>query len=315
MAQALPRCQLVPEPEHQVRFLIDGEERLTWCFNEAYPRPFFYPVIGPAGKTLTRMGHPGAPNHDHHQSLWFAHANLGDVDFWSNNGRGIIRQSSWLCYEDGADKAAMAVRLSWREGERERMRQDLVAILRPLPEKECLLELQCLLTPSGESLTIGQSNFGLLAVRVAKSLSVHFGGGKLSSSEGAEDEATGFGQYARWWDYSGPVSTDAGGDPVWNGITCFDHPANPHYPAHWHVREDGWMGPSLTRHQAITLTADTPLRLRYLLHLHDDRYEASIAQDIAASFASWPWFAVSESTKKHQAYELTPESPGQEKDD
>lgn len=313
MPHTLPRCQLVPEPTHQVRFLVDGDERLSWHFSKAYPRPFFYPLLGPSGKPLTRMGHPGAPDHDHHQSVWFAHADLGGVNFWSNGTKARIRQKEWLCYEDGDDRAAMAVRLHWlNEGQDPLLQQDLTAIIRPLPNREWLLELQSLLAPTGDHLVINQSNFGLLAVRVAKSLSVHFGGGKLTSSEGAETEAEGFGQYAHWWDYSGPVSRKATGRPGpeadhWNGITYYDHPANPGSPAHWHVREDGWMGASLTRHDSIELKADQPLRVRYLLHVHNGPYDEGIAREVAKSFESWPWYRIVKSNKKHQANELQPE--------
>ena len=73
MADKIPRCQIVPLAGHQVSLQIDGGERLRWHFGDAYPRPYFFPLVGPVGQSLTRMGHPGAPNHDHHQSIWFAH--------------------------------------------------------------------------------------------------------------------------------------------------------------------------------------------------------------------------------------------------
>ena len=69
MAQALPRCQLVPLPDQQLSFQVDGSERLRWHFGPAYPRPFFYPLRGPSGSVLPRMGHPGAPDHDHEISV------------------------------------------------------------------------------------------------------------------------------------------------------------------------------------------------------------------------------------------------------
>ena len=73
MPQHFPRCQIVPLAAHQVSIQIDGEEKLRWNAGRDYPRPFFFPFNGPSGHSLTRMGHPGAPNHDHHQSVWFAH--------------------------------------------------------------------------------------------------------------------------------------------------------------------------------------------------------------------------------------------------
>ncbi|MDA1231849.1 MAG: PmoA family protein, partial [Planctomycetota bacterium] len=67
------RCQIVPLVSHQVSFQIDDREVLRWNSGLDYPRPFFFPVVSPSGAMLTRMGHPGAPDHGHHQSVWFAH--------------------------------------------------------------------------------------------------------------------------------------------------------------------------------------------------------------------------------------------------
>ncbi|MCH7687320.1 MAG: PmoA family protein, partial [Planctomycetes bacterium] len=83
MPGKIPRCQVIPLAEHQVSLQIDGTERLRWHYGRQYPRPFFFPFAGPSGSWLTRMGHPGAPNHDHHRPIWFAHARVLGIDFWS----------------------------------------------------------------------------------------------------------------------------------------------------------------------------------------------------------------------------------------
>jgi hypothetical protein len=75
-----------------VSFQIDGVEKLRWHYGNEYPRPFFFPFNGPSGVSLTRMGHPGASNHDHHRSIWFAHHDVNGVDFWSDNTESRIRQ-------------------------------------------------------------------------------------------------------------------------------------------------------------------------------------------------------------------------------
>jgi hypothetical protein len=61
------------------------------------------------------------------------------------------------------------------------------------------------------------------------------------------------------------------------------------------------------RPQAIELTKEKPLRLRYLLHGHADRYDPLNAKHVAQAFESWPWLAIKRFPKKHQAYELIPE--------
>ena len=53
MSKPLPRCQVVPLADHQATFTVDGVERLRWHFGSAYPRPFFYPLVGPSGAILT----------------------------------------------------------------------------------------------------------------------------------------------------------------------------------------------------------------------------------------------------------------------
>src|SRR5258708_3471417 len=82
-----PTAQVVPLPDYQVSLQIDGSERLRWHHGPSYPRPFFYPLVGPSGSVLTRMGHPGAPDHDHHRSIWFAHAKVLGIDFWSDTSK------------------------------------------------------------------------------------------------------------------------------------------------------------------------------------------------------------------------------------
>jgi hypothetical protein len=309
MPLPIPRCRVTPLAEHQAAFEIDGLERLRWHFGPQYPRPFFYPFLGSAGAPLTRMGHPGAPNHDHHRSIWFAHNKVLGIDFWSDGTPAAIRQKEWRVYEDGDDYAAMAVVLGWFDGHDPRplLEQDLVAIVRPGENGETFLELQSTFRPEAAMLEFGQTNFGFLAVRVAKSISAHFGGGELTSSEAQSGEPAIFGKPARWMDYSGPVLATRNGErkELIEGITYFDHPANHGHPARWHVREDGWMGASVCMEQPIITTREAPLRLGYLFHAHAGPYDHAGAESLFQQFAAWPRFDVVKSTKKHQQFELS----------
>jgi Family of unknown function (DUF6807) len=298
MAFKFPRCQVIPLPDYQASFQIDGTERLRWHFGPTYPRPFFFPLVGPSGSFLTRMGHPGAPNHDHHRSIWFAHAKVLGIDFWSDNTKARIRQKEWLAYQDADEEATMACRLGWYDGHdpKELLEQELVAGVRPGPDGETLVELQGTFRPKAESLEFGQSNFGFLAVRVAKNLSAYFGGGQLTNSEGLTGEPAIFGKQARWMDYSGPVPK--GGT---EGITYFDHPSNPRHPVHWHVREDGWMGASVCMKKGLTITRKAPLVLRYLLHAHARGPEKDRAEAVFKEFAARAAYEVVKAKIKHTA--------------
>lgn len=291
-----PRCQIVPLPGKQVTIGIDGRERLRWHAAEDAPRPFFFPLVGPSGLPLTRMGHPGAPNHDHHRSIWFAHHSVLGIDFWSDNSGAVIRQLQWLAYEDGDDEARMAVRLGWFDGHDPQalIEQVLIAAIAPAPNDGVYVELQTSLVSVAESLELGQTNFGLLAVRVAKSISAVFGDGVITGSKGQQTEENLFGQQSQWIDYSGSVDTD-----TVEGITYFDHPSNNSFPSKWHVRDDGWMGASVCRDGPLMLTRDRPTTWRYLLHAHAGPVDLDQAAAIARGFRNRRAMEVLKSDKPH----------------
>jgi hypothetical protein len=307
MPFTLPRCLIVPHAESQFAFVIDGVERLRWHAAPAdHPRPFFHPLIGPSGTALTRLGHPGAPDHDHHRGIWFAHNKVTGVDFWSNNKPPRIRQTNWLLQQEADDAAILGVELAWYDGHdpSELLRQVMLCGVSPGAQPcEVLVELQTTLTPKAETLELGQTNFGLLAVRVARHLSAFFGGGKITSSEGNTGEPTIFGKAARWVDYSGPAiplgKREATGE---EGITYFDHPTNPSHPAKWHVREDGWMGASLTRDASLVLERAKPLVLRYLIATHVGAYDHDRTAKQFFAFGKLPAWELVKNPAKHTSW-------------
>lgn len=308
MPGAMPRCEVIPLPEHQASFRIDGREVTRWHAGSGAPRPFFYPLVGPgSGASLTRMGHPGAANHDHHRSVWFAHAKLLGIDFWSDNTEARIQQQQWFVYDDADDSAAMAVSLGWFDGHDPQplVEQELIVTLRPLDDGEFTLDLQSTFAPRADEIEFQQTNFGFLAVRVAKSISAYFGGGRITNSTGAVGEPDIFGQPAEWMDYSGPVATvSQPRELVTEGITYFDHPANPGYPNCWHVREDGWMGCAPCLQTPLVTSQAIPLRLRYLLHIHRGEVSPDRAVELAAQWQQAPFQQVLRSTQKLHQFEL-----------
>ncbi len=307
MAYVLPRCQIVPHAESQFAFVIDGVERLRWHAGPAdHPRPFFHPLMGPSGAALTRLGHPGAPDHDHHRGIWFAHHKVTGVDFWANNKPPRIRQLNWLLQHESDDAAIFGAELAWYDGHdpSELLRQQMFCGVSPGAQSgEVLVEIQTTLTPKAETLELGQTNFGLLAVRVARQLSAFFGGGTITNSEGATGEPAIFGKPARWVDYSGPAlppgKREAAGD---EGLTYFDHPTNPGHPAKWHVREDGWLGASLTRDASLVLERAKPLLLRYLIATHVGAYDQERAVKQFAAFEKMPAWELVKNPAKHTSW-------------
>jgi hypothetical protein len=307
MAYQVPRVQIVPQPDDQVSIQVDGRERLRWHASPRSPRPFFFPLVGPSGRSVTRMGHPADPTHDHHRSFWWGHHDVAGVSFWQERPRGAdasplasgpqIRQESWVHYQDGAEEAGFVVRIGWFDAHKVRLvQQEMIAVYRPLPGDESWLELQTTFTPALDVLPLGKTNFGFLGLRVAASVSAHYGGGVLTNSEGARGEAAIFAKQARWVDYSGPTSGPTGAE----GVTWFDHPTNPRHPTPWHVRDDGWMSAAFCLNDGYELRKAQPLVLRYGFHVHAGVYDAGRADKRAVAFAAAPAWELAKAQRPWQ---------------
>ena len=263
----IPRLQLIPMPYHQASFLRDGVEITRYHFGQELYRPFLFPIIGPSGQSLTRMGHPRDPeSHSHHNSVWISHNDVAGTSFWSDSGDGKIRHQRIIKYEDLGECSYLVAENQWltKEGKAllSETRQVTVVLLE---EAEWLLIIDTELRPNGGTATLGKTPFGLIGVRMAKTIGVNDGGGTIRNSEGGVNEKEILWKKARWVDYSGPITKDK-----IEGITIFDHPSNPNFPSYFHVRNDGWMGASLTFDGPREIAPEKPLRLRYGLYIHSE---------------------------------------------
>ncbi len=305
MPHPVPYCRIEPLADFQFSFRVHNTEVTRWCFSPLVPRPFFFPVNGPSGISLTRMGHPGAPNHDHHRSLWFAHNDLMGQDFWAENKPGKIIQKQWYAIEDHDEYARVAFELQWLDGHDPQplARQDVFVTLRP-DGAEWSLEIQSDFRSSGEGVVFHKNNFGMLGLRVAKSLSVVFGGGTITGHDGSQNERALFGKPNRWLDYSGPVQLLANNEPVIEGITVIDHANNPGHPTQWHVRDDGWLGPSLSRTGDVALDKTKPLTVRHLIAVHRGTAKPDKINTLADAFDKRPPLQVIKGTKPNHQWEL-----------
>jgi hypothetical protein len=269
-AKPVPDVQVEPWPGSQAAFTISARETTRYHFGPDLRRPFLYPIVGPGHRSLTRMGHPHDPEgHSHHNSVWVAHNNVNGDDFWSDKGPGRVVHKRIVRYDDSDDEASLIAINAWvGKGDKVHMTERRKVTVRPLGGKDenWLLTLDLQFETPGEPVTLGATPFGMVGVRMAKSIGVNDGGGLIRNSEGNVNEQGPNGVYrkrARWVDYSGLIRNDEAA-----GITLLDHPANPNHPSHFHVRNDGWMGASLTLEQPITIEPGQLLRLRYGLFIH-----------------------------------------------
>jgi len=277
----VPRMQVIPMPYDQASFQRDGVELTRYHFGPGLHRPFLFPVIGPSGVSLTRMGHPRDPeSHSHHNSVWISHNSVNDIDFWSDRGKGTVRHKRIVELEDSDEYAHLIAENEWvtTEGKVLMLETRRVMVL-PLADSEWLLIIDMEFKAKNQAVTLGKTPFGMIGVRMAKTIGVNDGGGTIRNSEGGVDEKEILWKQAKWVDYSGPVTNDK-----IEGITLFDHPDNPNFPSYFHVRNDGWMGASLTFDAPREIRPDKPLRLRYGLYIHSDMKSSDAIQTMWKQF-------------------------------
>ncbi len=263
----VPRLQVIPMPYDQASFQRDGVELTRYHFGPGLHRPFLFPFIGPSGRSLTRMGHPHDPeSHSHHNSVWISHHDVNGTNFWSDGGKGKIRHKRIVEFEDSDEHASLVAENEWVNNDGKIMLLEtrrVTAYL--LTNGEWLLTIDMVFKANNGTVTLGKTPFGMIGVRMAKTIGVNDGGGKIRNSEAAVNEKEVFWKKARWVDYSGAITNGK-----IEGITLFDHPDNPNFPSNFHVRNDGWMGASLTFDGPREIRLDMPLHLRYGLYVHSD---------------------------------------------
>jgi len=281
----VPGMQALPQPHAQISFQREGVEIARYHFAPEQNRPFVFPIIGPSGRSLTRMGHPRDPeSHSHHNSVWISHQSVNGVSLWEDRTSARIAHVRVLRLEDEPKLAFVETENSWNDKAGKPLLRELRRTgTRLLPNGEWMLEIDLQFEAQEAEVTLGQTPFGIIGVRMAKTIGVHDGGGTIRNSEGGVNEVECFRKPARWCDYSGPI-TETG---AIEGITLMDHPMNLHHPVPFHVREDGWMGAALTFPAAHVIRPGEPLRLRYALYIHAG------APPLSALQARWEEFTKS----------------------
>ena len=282
-----PAVQVLPDANDRIWVRYDGRNLLGYCYAESYRKPFFYPVNGPSGHSVTRLGHPRdfSGGHDHHRSLWIEHENVNNVIFETEHlhffrgtdspleGVGRIAQRRFLCQEDGPVYARLEMVLDWVSHTGEALLAETRRVrVYPLAGREQLIDFDLTFEPQVEKVTFGQSTFGILAARVAHSLEAMRGGGRILNARGALNEAQVHRQPAEWCDYSGPITPTET-----NGLAILGHPDNIQHPAIWHVRDDGWMCAAPFARQAVTVRGGEALNFRFRVYVHDGDDPSRIA--------------------------------------
>jgi hypothetical protein len=233
--------------------------------------------------------------------VWISHNDVSGVVFWGDKGKGRIVQQKLEKLTDSDAEASLTALNAWiDEGNHKTLMLERRKVaVQPLGKGEWLLliDLHLETNAQGDEVTFGKTPFGLIGVRMAKSIGVNDGGGTIRNSNGKVNEKEVLWKPAKWVDYSGAIRR-VGERLTIEGITLLDHPSNPNHPTVFHVRDDGWMGASLTFAGPRKLQAGKPLRLRYGLYIHAGQPSVAELEMRWAAFAKTPVVDLSPAPKK-----------------
>lgn len=230
-----------------------GELVTAYQTGKDQPKPYFYPLIGPAGENVTRHwpmkeGVEGeATDHVHHRSVWFGLGKVNGYDFWhepSSKGKQdkkfgkIVHTGLNGIQISGAEKAILLKTTSDWIGHEDgiKIMQDRRTFrLKRRDDGSLVIDATFVLEASDGDVEIVDDKEGAFAIRVMPTLRLEGtqAKGHILNSNGEEDKAA-WGKRANWVVYDG---VDTMGNDL--GIAIFDHPTSFRHPSWWHARHYG----------------------------------------------------------------------------
>lgn len=261
------------------RYLTDKPEGSPLTANSAC---CLYPVFTPSGERAVEM----APeDHRHHRGVYLAWHSLrvGDhrADFWGWDSLAptetrVIRNRRVALVSADADQAEVAVENAWMMGERVLVDERLT--IRARQEGAAyVLELDFLLTPR-DSMEIERTAFGGFCVRgrMAADRVVYDAEGRVERGDPHHLQPERNWPAADWYAYQTRLD-----DGRLVGTAVVNHPDNP--PTTWHnIVRWGMINPCIAAPAAIQREAGQPLRLRYVLVVHDGRHPRELLRQLSS---------------------------------
>ena len=221
---------------------LNGRPFTTFRYGTNQFRPYFFPVLGPNGREVTRGETSDiSKDHVHHRSLYVAYGEVNDVDLWGEGSNcGKVIHQGFTQKHGGAVVSRIYAENNWETKDGKVLMKDKQHFrIYNLPENGAIFDLDLSFIASEGDVHFGDTKEGgIMCIRVHPFMNAS-DGGKIENAFGGIDEAETWGKRANWCDYSGIVE----GTPV--GIAVYDHIVNPRYPTYWHVRNYGLMGSNI----------------------------------------------------------------------
>src|SRR6185295_6745835 len=179
----------VEKTERGVTIKVDGQVFSEYLIKSG-AKPVVWPIIGPTGKRMTRsypMEELANEEHDHpHQrSLWCAHGNVDDIDFWSEvKGHGTTEHREFLKVE-GGPAAIVETRNDWLGPDGSKHGEDVRRLTFRADENARSIDFDITIKAVPRAIAFGDTKEGMFGVRVPSSIRVESNqGGKIVNSDG-----------------------------------------------------------------------------------------------------------------------------------
>jgi hypothetical protein len=215
---------------------IGGKFFTSYRFATDEKYPFFFPVNGPSGASVTSMRNGEYP---HHSSLFFGCDKVNGGNYWQEGlDRGRIVSKGPVIEAASGKEIVIRDACDWtRPGAPQPLRDTRrIVISAPSPglrQIDFEVTLEAL-----EDVVIQKTNHSFFSARMDPDLTpVH--GGTMVNAEGAKGEKDTFGKPSPWLACFG-----ARNDKAAEGLALLQHPQNPGYPAPWFTRDYGFLSPT-----------------------------------------------------------------------
>jgi len=221
------------------RSLLRADGRTLLGFTQGRMRNYLWPVVSPAGYSVTSES---PADHPHHNSVWVgadhfnAHLpaakgrteeatyNFYIDDVFQGRAPGRILETAIDGEATGPDRFRVTQSLEWRgpiewaaPSGRVLAVETRTTVL-ALAGDAVTIDIATALTPTDQAVSIGPTRHAFFGVRVAESMNVNEGG-RLIDADGRAGGPAVTGETARWIDLTGPVG---GGHEA--GIAIFPDP-------------------------------------------------------------------------------------------
>lgn len=254
----------------KIDITIDNLFFTSYIFADNEKYPFFYPVNGPSGTSVTSIRNGTYP---HHSSLFFGCDKVNGGNYWQEGlERGRIISLREDIIENEGPRVVIENECIWSRPGAVSPVKDIRKITITAPSRDMFqidfdIRMQML-----EDVTIEKTNHSLFSVRMDPDLAV-VSGGTMINAEGTKGEKETFGKVSPWMDCYGKRGNSM------EGIAILQHPSCKWYPSPWFTRDYGFFSPTLldftTDDKPTVFKKGESIYLKYRVLIHSGTTETA----------------------------------------